>query len=126
MNPFDNLISRNLGSSFNDWHDALIRYEDIDGASYALYEAARRSPQMHVGLAYGALTHLLAQFFDQMQARPDYETDDGKLALAGYVYRTFRLLSAMDASQPERDLSFTHAVRDDIVAFLNSIILSLR
>lgn len=126
MNPFDNLISRNLGSSFNDWHDALIRYEDIDDASNALYEAARRSPRMHVGLAYGALTHLLAQFYDQMQAHPEYGTDDSKMTLAGYVYRTFRLLSAMDESQPGRDLSSTYAVRDDIVAFLNYILLSLR
>ena len=123
MNKFDLLISKNLSSDFNGWHDAIHDYNDIDGARVALYEAAVRNPSMNVSLAYGALTRLLGYFFDAMRARPEYNATREE-SLAGYVYRTFSLLSAMDAAHPDMEMTSTFPVREDIIQFLDSFILS--
>lgn len=123
MNQFDSLIARNLTTDFNDWHNAIRAYHDVDGAHVALYEAALRSPSFNVSLAYGALTRLLANFFDAMQGHYAYDAN-GEKSLAGYVFRTFSLLSAMNNAHSDMELTSTFPVRKDIIEFLDKFLLS--
>ena len=123
MNKFDLLIAKNLSSDFNDWHDAILGYDDIDSTCIALYEAASRHPSMSASLSYGALTRLLGYVFDTMRPRPGYNAKAEK-SLAGYVYRTFGLLSAMDAAHSDMKMTSTFSVRSDIIQFLDNFVLS--
>lgn len=108
---------------FKDWHKALHKYSDVEAARTALYEAARRSPPLHVTFAYGTLVNLIGKSFDHIQATGGQYEDNGRF-LAWMVYNTFALLTAMRDAYPERDLPSVYPVREDIVAYFDNFLLS--
>ncbi len=104
---------------------SIRNYDDIDEASQAVYEAASRSLTLNVGLAYGILVRLLANFCDAWTAKHTFSADSEE-AVSGYIFRTFRLLSAMNQAHPDRDMASTHPVRRDIIIFLDDFLSSHR